>query len=58
MKFENLAYVIEVNRCGSDPSLEYDGANLIIDPQGNYLTKANSEEAVIFATPEINIAQD
>ena len=47
-----------MNRCGSDPFLEYDGASLIIDPQGNHLTKANSEEAVIYATPEINIVQD
>lgn len=55
---ENLAYVIGVNRCGSDPFLEYDGASLIIDPQGNHLTKADSKETVISATLEINVVQD
>lgn len=31
---ENQAYVIGVNRTGKDPKLSYDGASIVVDPQG------------------------
>ena len=37
---ENQAYVIAVNRCGSDPKLKYPGRSLIIDPKGEVLAEA------------------
>ena len=44
---ENLAYVVGVNRCGSDPNFEYPGRSLLIDPWGEILTDAGSEEGVL-----------
>ncbi|MDH4409425.1 MAG: nitrilase-related carbon-nitrogen hydrolase [Verrucomicrobiales bacterium] len=40
---ENLAYVVGVNRAGSDPHLSYPGASLIVDPKGEILAQAASE---------------
>ena len=47
---ENQAYVVGVNRCGSDPKLDYPGRSLIIDPQGNVIADAGSGEGVLRAT--------
>ena len=44
---ENQAYVAAVNRCGSDPNLEYAGDSRIIDPQGNIIADAGDRECVI-----------
>ena len=55
---ENLAYVVGVNRCGSDPHLEYDGASVIIDPHGDCLAEAGPVETVISAELDINLVQD
>ena len=44
---ENLAYVVGLNRCGTDPYLAYDGASAIIDPHGATIAKADAEENVI-----------
>ena len=37
---ENLAYVVAVNRCGSDRKYAYPGRSLIVDPQGKVLAEA------------------
>jgi omega-amidase len=50
---ENLAYVVGLNRCGTDPYLGYDGASAIIDPHGAAIAKADAEECVIES--EINM---
>ena len=55
---ENLAYVVGVNRCGSDPHLKYDGASVIIDPHGDRLAEAGPVETVISAELDINLVQD
>ena len=55
---ENLTYVAGVNRCGSDPYLEYDGASVVVDPHGDRLAEAGSEEIVISANLDINLVQD
>lgn len=34
---ENLAYVVGVNRCGSDPKFQYDGRTAAFDPHGKTL---------------------
>jgi predicted amidohydrolase len=46
---ENQAYVIGVNRVGTDPKLTYPGRSLIVDPHGNVLADGGDKEAVIRA---------
>lgn len=46
---ENQAYVIGVNRCGTDPGYVYSGRSMIIDPHGEILADAGNEEGVISA---------
>ncbi|TVQ64382.1 MAG: carbon-nitrogen family hydrolase [Phycisphaerales bacterium] len=43
---ENQAYVIGVNRCGSDPHLAYDGASMVVGPRGETLCDAGESEGV------------
>ncbi|MDX1654498.1 MAG: carbon-nitrogen family hydrolase, partial [Candidatus Competibacteraceae bacterium] len=46
---ENQAWVVGVNRAGSDPWLEYAGHSLIVDPQGEIVADAGEKEGVITA---------
>ncbi len=46
---ENQAYVAGVNRCGTDPTLTYNGRSLIISPKGDILADAGNGETVISA---------
>lgn len=46
---ENQAYVLGVNRCGSDPKFTYSGRSLIIDPRGNIIADAANGQGVITA---------
>jgi predicted amidohydrolase len=46
---ENQAYVIGVNRIGTDPFYTYSGRSLIVDPQGTSLADGGSAEVVISA---------
>lgn len=46
---ENLAYVIGVNRAGSDPNLAYPGASLIVGPKGEILAEAGAAPGLIRA---------
>jgi len=46
---ENQAYVIGVNRSGSDPNLQYPGSSLIAGPKGELLAQAGSEASIIRA---------
>lgn len=41
---ENQAYVIGVNRTGSEPQLSYNGRSLIVDPQGVIIADAGERE--------------
>lgn len=50
---ENLAYVVAVNRCGSDPKLNYPGRSQIIDPKGNVL--ADAGDGVGSVSAEIDV---
>ena len=46
---ENQAYVVGVNRLGSDPFYAYAGRSLIIDPHGEILADAGDREGCIRA---------
>ena len=46
---ENLAYVIGVNRCGTDPLFTYTGRSLVVDPHGLIIADAAEQERVISA---------
>jgi predicted amidohydrolase len=46
---ENQAYVVAVNRIGSDPHLAYSGGSLIVSPTGIVLAEAGAEPAVLQA---------
>ena len=46
---ENQAYVIGVNRIGTDPHYTYCGRSLIVDPLGTILADAGAAEGVISA---------
>lgn len=43
---ENLAYVIGVNRCGTDANLPYNGRSAAFDPHGECLFEADAAEQV------------
>ena len=51
---ENQAYVVGVNRIGSDPYYAYTGQSAIIDPHGEVLADAGEGEGVIRA--ELDLA--
>lgn len=51
---ENQAYVVGVNRCGSDPFHEYPGRSIIVDPHGNTLADAGAAECVITAAANLD----
>jgi predicted amidohydrolase len=55
---ENLAYVIGVNRVGSDPELTYPGRSMIIDPKGNVLADAGERECTITADLDPCVVHD
>lgn len=44
---ENQAFVLSVNRCGKDPSLEYGGGTLAISPRGEILGELKGEQGVL-----------
>lgn len=44
---ENQAYVLSVNRCGSDPTLTYAGGSLAVSPKGEILGQLDDREGVL-----------
>jgi predicted amidohydrolase len=46
---ENQAYVIGCNRVGAGGDLKYTGDSQIIDPMGDILASASTEEAILYA---------
>lgn len=44
---ENQAYVVGVNRCGSDPHVAYPGASMVIDPQGAVVAELGSDDGLL-----------
>lgn len=50
---ENQAYSVGVNRCGSDPNVDYPGRSLVVDPQGRVLVEASGAQGAL--TLEIDV---
>jgi omega-amidase len=46
---ENLAFVVGVNQCGTDPSFTYPGRSLVVDPHGVIIADAGDHEHVLRA---------
>ena len=46
---ENQAFVIAVNRTGSDPSFDYGGGSLIVDPEGRILAEGKEDPVMLEA---------
>ncbi len=44
---ENLAWVVGVNRCGTDPSFTYPGRSMVVDPHGVIIADAADREGVL-----------
>ncbi len=55
---ENLAYVIGVNRCGTDPDFTYTGRSLVVDPHGLIIADAAEQERVISAQIDPAVLRD
>lgn len=55
---ENLAYVVGVNRTGSDPSLDYPGRSIIIDPWGEIIADAGFEEGLVTADIDLEAVRN
>ena len=51
---ENQAFVIAVNRTGSDPSFDYGGGSLIVDPEGRILAEATDHPMMLEAEIDRN----
>jgi predicted amidohydrolase len=51
---ENQAFVVAVNRTGSDPHLQYAGGSIIISPKGDVLTEADDKPAVLQVDLDLN----
>lgn len=51
---ENQAYVVGVNRVGTDPTpLNFTGCSVIIDPSGAVLAEADDQETILSATLDV-----
>ncbi len=46
---ENQAYVVGVNRCGSDPNATYAGGSAVYGPQGDVVARAGTGEELLAA---------
>ena len=50
---ENQAYVVGVNRVGKDPQFVYPGRSIIVDPHGDIIADAGSDEGMIAADLDV-----
>ncbi|HEY1169748.1 MAG TPA: carbon-nitrogen family hydrolase [Verrucomicrobiae bacterium] len=55
---ENLAYVVGVNRCGTDPNFFYSGRSLVVDPHGIIISDAGGEERVVTTEIDLDLVQN
>ncbi len=51
---ENQAYVIGVNRCGTDPGNSYNGRSIVVSPHGHIIADAGESERVLSARIDAN----
>ncbi len=54
---ENQAYVVGVNRIGSDSVCAYNGRSLIVDPQGEILADGGENQTVVCAALDLESLQ-
>jgi predicted amidohydrolase len=54
---ENQAFVVGVNRCGSDPNARFDGRSAAFDPHGKCLFEADAAEQVLTATIDLDVVR-
>ncbi len=55
---ENQAYVVGVNRCGSDPKFEYEGGSRIVDFSGAILADAGRDEGAVSAAADLGALRE
>jgi omega-amidase len=55
---ENQAFVVVVNRTGKDPTLEYPGRSMIIDPFGDIIADAGTQETVLAHTIDLHVVRE
>jgi len=55
---ENQAFVLAVNRIGSDPYYSYAGRSLVIDPQGEILADAGDAETCLQASLDLTALRE
>jgi predicted amidohydrolase len=55
---ENQAYVVGVNRCGTDPKLIYPGRSILFDPNGTIIAELGDGPAVLRASVEAKSVRD
>ena len=53
---ENQAFVVGVNRCGTDPSFAYDGRSSGFDPHGNCLFECDAAQQVVTCEVDPQVA--
>jgi omega-amidase len=46
---ENQAWVIGVNRCGTEPELSYSGRSMVVNPHGEIVADAGTTEGIVAA---------
>lgn len=51
---ENLAFVIGVNRCGTDPNFTYNGRSVVVSPHGHIIADAGEQERVLGARIDVS----
>ena len=50
---ENQAYVVGVNRVGSEPQFSYAGRSVVVDPHGVIIADAGEQERILTATLDV-----
>lgn len=53
---ENQAYVVGVNRVGTDPSFTYSGRSVVVDPHGIIIADAAEREHVLTTALDVEVA--
>lgn len=54
---ENQAYVVGVNRCGTDPQFTYTGRSLVVDPHGVVIADAADREGSVCSRIEPTVVR-
>jgi predicted amidohydrolase len=54
---ENQAYVVGVNRVGSEPAYQYAGRSVVVDPHGVIIADAGESERVLAAAVETEVVE-